>query len=149
MESIFAVVSESTLWIPDSTMIPPPDVDGPARCRKKIPVTRNAPRQHPPVLYCTAVLYYAVTYRFYVKIAPGLMATSSILLLFCAFLASSGSATPTVRDGRANYLGPLPRALGSPVNVDSDVDCAIKVLAWEYAKKILPRVSLYINLGAC
>ena len=73
------------------------------------------------------------------------MAATSIVLLFCAFLVGSGSATPTVRDGRANYLGPLPRALASPVNVDPDVDCAIKVLAWEYAKKLLPRVSLVVH----
>ena len=82
------------------------------------------------------------------------MSTISIVLLFCAFLVGGGSATQVARDGRSNYLGPLPRALGNPVNVDFDVDCAIKVLAWEYAKKLLPRVSLvrdthgstYINL---
>ncbi len=35
----------------------------------------------------------------------------------------------------------LSRAFASPVNVDSRLDCALKELAWEYAKKLLPRVS--------
>ena len=34
-------------------------------------------------------------------------------------------------------------AYGSPLNVDQEVDCAVKVLAWEHAKKLLPRVSQY------
>ena len=35
----------------------------------------------------------------------------------------------------------LPRAYASPVNVDPKLDCAIKELAWEYAKKLLPQVN--------
>lgn len=35
----------------------------------------------------------------------------------------------------------LPRAHARPVNVDPKVDCAVKELAWEYAKKLLPQVS--------
>ena len=35
----------------------------------------------------------------------------------------------------------LPRAFASPLNVDSELDCALKKLAWEYAKKLLPRVN--------
>ena len=35
----------------------------------------------------------------------------------------------------------LSRAYASPLNVDPKLDCALKELAWEYAKKLLPRVS--------
>ena len=35
--------------------------------------------------------------------------------------------------------GPLPRASASPLNVDSKLDCAIKELAWDFAKKLLPQ----------
>lgn len=35
----------------------------------------------------------------------------------------------------------LPRASARPLNVDPKLDCAIKELAWEYAKKLLPQVS--------
>ena len=34
--------------------------------------------------------------------------------------------------------GPLPKASSRPVNVDPKLDCAIKELAWDYAKKLLP-----------
>jgi hypothetical protein len=40
--------------------------------------------------------------------------------------------------------GPLPRAFGSPQNVDPKIDCVIKNLAWEYAKKLIPRVKIYV-----
>ena len=66
----------------------------------------------------------------------------SVIVLFCVFIV--GSATVKVPTERTkNYVGPLPKAYGSPLNVDQDVDCAIKVLAWEYAKKLLPRVSSF------
>ena len=51
--------------------------------------------------------------------------------------------------------GSLPRGLSSPVNVDRKLDCAIKELAWNYAKKLLPWqgdfTSAYeaLQLGAC
>ncbi len=35
----------------------------------------------------------------------------------------------------------LPRAFVKPLNVDPELDCAVKELAWEYAKKLLPQVS--------
>ena len=38
--------------------------------------------------------------------------------------------------------GPLPRAFGSPQNVDPNIDCVIKNVAWEYAKKLIPRVRI-------
>ena len=49
----------------------------------------------------------------------------------------------------------VPKVLSTPVNVDPKLDCAIKQLAWEYAKKLLPQrgdfVSAYdaLQLAAC
>lgn len=51
--------------------------------------------------------------------------------------------------------GPLPRATARPVNVDPDLDCAIKELAWEHAKQLLPRQGVFksaydaLELGSC
>ena len=51
--------------------------------------------------------------------------------------------------------GPLPRASASPLNVDPKLDCAIKELAWDFAKKLLPQqgefMSAYdaLQLEAC
>ena len=41
----------------------------------------------------------------------------------------------------ATETEPMSRAFASPLNIDPKVDCAVKELAWEYAKKLLPRVS--------
>ena len=49
----------------------------------------------------------------------------------------------------------LPKASSTPVNVDPKLDCAVKELAWEYAKKLLPQqrdfVSAYdaLQLSVC
>ena len=64
-----------------------------------------------------------------------------MLVLLCIALADS-AVSPAARTSN----GPLPRAYGSPLNVDAEVDCAIKVLAWEYAKKLLPRVSSVVTI---
>ena len=75
------------------------------------------------------------------------MATSFGLILLCVFLAC-GSATkaPLGKEAEArrteSHRGPLPRAFGSPQNVDPKIDCVIKNLAWEYAKKLIPRVKM-------
>ena len=37
------------------------------------------------------------------------------------------------------YHGSLPRAESSAVDMDTSLDCALKELAWDYAKKLLPR----------
>lgn len=58
---------------------------------------------------------------------------SSTVLLRLA----EGRSTPST----GSYQEKLPRAFASPLNVDSELDCAIKGLAWEYAKKLLPRVN--------
>ena len=58
---------------------------------------------------------------------------------------------------RDDYQGGLSRAYASPLNVDPKLDCAIKELAWEYAEKLLPRVSeritatsgVYYNFATC
>ena len=72
------------------------------------------------------------------------MTVSSILVVFCVFL-SGVSATAVPKEARKHH-GPLPRAFGSPLNVDPNVDCTIKNLAWEYAKKLIPRVSSHFNI---
>ena len=41
--------------------------------------------------------------------------------------------------GQSTYTS-LPRASARPFNVDPELDCAVKELAWEYAKKLLPQV---------
>ena len=38
---------------------------------------------------------------------------------------------------------PLDRAFAKPPNVATDLDCAIKELAWDYAKNLLMNVSIY------
>ena len=63
------------------------------------------------------------------------MSASLIGILFSVALAASTEQPEMYSSGE-----PLPRAHASPLNVDADVDCAIKELAWEYAKKLLPRV---------
>lgn len=57
--------------------------------------------------------------------------SSATLLLLCVF-AGLGSA------GELKG-GPLPRSGASPANVDKELDCELKTLAWDYAQKLLPR----------
>ena len=61
-----------------------------------------------------------------------------VMLLLTSLTRSSESILPT--GGRTEQM---PRALASPLNIDPKLDCAVKELAWEYAKKLLPRVSPY------
>ena len=46
---------------------------------------------------------------------------------FCSYAAAGGLR-----------LGPLPKALPSPANIDPKLDCDIKHLAWDYARKLQP-----------
>ena len=69
---------------------------------------------------------------------------SAIVLFFVFIVGSATAKVPTERTN--NYVGPLPKAYGSPLNVDPEVDCAVKALAWEYAKKLQPRVSSFLLL---
>ena len=62
-----------------------------------------------------------------------------IFLLIVLIAALTESSQENYADGES-----LSRAFASPLNVDPKVDCAIKELAWEYAKKLLPRVSLLL-----
>ena len=69
---------------------------------------------------------------------------SAIVLFFVFIVGSATAKVPTERTNK--YVGPLPKAYGSPLNVDPEVDCAVKILAWEYAKKLQPRVSSFLLL---
>ena len=59
-----------------------------------------------------------------------------LLLFSCSVLLETLSTRST-----AAYQEKLPRVFASPLNIDSELDCAIKELAWEFAKKLLPRVN--------
>ena len=52
------------------------------------------------------------------------------MFIFCAVVAVSIAVATA---------DPLPRVSATPLNVDPKLDCAIKELAWEYAKKLLPQ----------
>ena len=60
-----------------------------------------------------------------------------IVFMFSSLLLATAAASGEGED----YQGKLTRAYASPLNVDPKLDCAVKELAWEYAKKLLPRVS--------
>lgn len=76
-----------------------------------------------------------------------MMISALLLASLCLFVAG-GSAKPLVSQETLNRgqsgKGPLPLAFGSPLNVEEDMDCVVKNLAWEFAKKIQPRVSPFI-----
>ena len=83
------------------------------------------------------------------------MATSSVLifLFVIVFLECTcdglNAKAPLPKEARRRMEareGPLPRAFGSPQNVDPKIDCVIKNLAWEYAKKLIPRVRISLVL---
>ena len=62
------------------------------------------------------------------------MGTSLLMILYILVgVISLASA------GRLHTKGPLSRASASPLNVDPKLDCAIKELALDFAKKLLPR----------
>ena len=73
------------------------------------------------------------------------MATSFGLILLCVFLAC-GNATkaPLRKEAEARRTPGIASRItfGSPQNVDPKIDCVIKNLAWEYAKKFIPRVRI-------
>ena len=64
-----------------------------------------------------------------------------IALCFCLELsyANSTSSTDPFHGGPGRPLG---RAFAKPPNVATDLDCAIKELAWDYAKNLLTTVSV-------
>lgn len=74
---------------------------------------------------------------------------SALLLVLLCLLVAGESAKPLVSRETLNRghsgKGPLPLASASPWNVEDDMDCVVKTLAWEFAKKILPRVSLQVT----
>ena len=77
------------------------------------------------------------------------MTRRTVLLVLCLAVAGFNASKRKMRSG------PLPRASSSPTNIDPKLDCDIKELAWDYAKKLLPWqgdfMSAYnaLQLGAC
>ena len=67
------------------------------------------------------------------------MQSTSLFLLLLAYL--SAVQVYAGYSGRAKEGAPLPMAFARPVNVDQGIDCAVKELAWEYAKKLQPQVN--------
>ena len=59
-------------------------------------------------------------------------------LIFCLLTLILTEGVPSTHGTEGEQLS---KAYASPVNVDPRLDCALKELAWEYAKKLLPRVS--------
>ena len=74
--------------------------------------------------------------------------------LFCSFMTLCIFAG-AVSAGALHTKGPFPRASATPLNVEPKLDCAIKELAWEFAKKLLPRQGTFqsaydaLQLEAC
>lgn len=68
---------------------------------------------------------------------------TSVLLITAVFCVST-SVLVTADHGsytKQQVGTPLPMASARPLNMDAGMDCKIKELAWEYAKKLLPQVS--------
>ena len=67
-------------------------------------------------------------------------ALAALVLCLCVVLASASSpSTDNLQDGRGK---PLAQAFSKPLNVDSNLDCAIRKLALDYAGDLLVNVSL-------
>ena len=62
------------------------------------------------------------------------------VLCLCIELACA-SFTPFDNHLHGDPGKPLGRAFAKPPNVATDLDCAIKELAWDYAKSLLTTVS--------
>ena len=60
------------------------------------------------------------------------MSGSTILCILVGVISLANAET-------LHTKGTLPRASASPLNVDPKLDCAIKELAWDFAKKLLPQ----------
>ena len=65
-----------------------------------------------------------------------------VVLCFCLELASTSFITPSDSHLHGGPGKPLGRAFAKPPNVATDLDCAIKELAWDYAKNLLTNVSI-------
>ena len=88
-------------------------------------------------------IIYSWYYKMVVRRAAG-------VILLCVLVANFCHASrPQLRSGQ------LRKASSSPTNIDPKLDCGIKELAWDYAKKLLPWqgdfISAYdaLQLGAC
>lgn len=64
------------------------------------------------------------------------------LFLCCALCHPSQSAKVVKQPLKGGkFVQNRAPAFPSPLNIESAVDCALKELAWTYAKKLLPQVS--------
>lgn len=66
------------------------------------------------------------------------------LCLGLAYASSTPSHDPLHGEGPGKPLG---KAFAKPPNVATDLDCAIKELAWDYAKSLLTNVSVHVALS--
>ncbi len=71
-----------------------------------------------------------------------IMAVLALSLYLCLGLASASLSPDGHRHGGTGK--PLGRAFAKPPSVATDLDCAIKELAWDYAKNLLMNVSAFI-----
>ena len=65
------------------------------------------------------------------------------VLYLCLGLACA-SLTPSDDHLHGGPGKPLGRAFAKPPNVATDLDCAIKELAWDYAKNLMTNVSVTV-----
>ena len=74
------------------------------------------------------------------------MATTGVwilLSLYCALCCTiRGTEIDKERLKADTFVGKRAPAYWIPLNVDPKKDCALKELAWTYAKKLLPQVGL-------
>ena len=61
-----------------------------------------------------------------------------LLLLLSVELANTGYDVHTKEEVS------LPMVFARPLDVDPNLDCLIKELAWNYANKLLPQVRMYV-----
>ena len=67
-----------------------------------------------------------------------------LLYLFLGIHVASANLTPSNDQLHGGPGKPLGRAFAKPPNVTTDLDCAIKELAWDYAKNLLTNVSVVV-----
>ena len=69
-------------------------------------------------------------------------ATATLLVHVCVLGILLSVSTATARLHRG---GPLPPASARPINADPTLDCAVKNLAWDFAKRLLPRQGTFLS----
>ena len=75
------------------------------------------------------------------KLSTNPIMSMLLVLYLCVSLACAlSSVHGDLHEGRGV---PLPRAFAKPPNIASDLDCALKKLAMDYAKELTTTVSMY------